>query len=140
MTTKTWVVYSPEGQAERHSLPNARDLVAGADYTWKPGVAASVTDVAPFATAQAPSPLPQSQAVLDKVGGSLAMAGSAGAVAAAAAAGNYAEPENVVDYSNAAPAAAEDDVADEADEADADAEDDAPAAAPARRGRPRRNA
>lgn len=45
--SKFVTVYSPEGTAEKHTLPNARDLVQGAGYSWKPGVEASPVNFAP---------------------------------------------------------------------------------------------
>lgn len=45
--SKLVVVYSPEGVAEKHTMPNARDLIQGAKYTWKPGVASSPASFAP---------------------------------------------------------------------------------------------
>lgn len=32
---KLVTVYSPSGDAEQHTLPNARDLVQGANYKWQ---------------------------------------------------------------------------------------------------------
>lgn len=36
--SKLITIFSPDGNAEKHTLPNARDLVNGAKYTWKKGV------------------------------------------------------------------------------------------------------
>ncbi len=33
---KLVTVYSPDGNAEQHTRPNARDLINGAGYSWEP--------------------------------------------------------------------------------------------------------
>lgn len=108
---QTLIVYSPEGQAERHTVPNARDLVNGAGYTWVKG---SATTPASFAPVRPAVPRGQAaeaalaQSVLDSVGG---VAGRATTAAAQnimdemAAEGDIVETpveEEVADFSNVA--------------------------------------
>lgn len=62
------VVYDPEGKPSKHSRRNARDLVNGAGYTWKPGAQSTPATLAPFATAVPPTDKEPAQAVLDNTG------------------------------------------------------------------------
>jgi hypothetical protein len=148
MAQPTIVVYAPDGSPERHTRPNARDLVNGAGYSWMRGVTTTPAAIAPFATPVPPEDGEIAQKVLDKIGGKAT--NMAPAIAAAATLTTdvpVEEPaeEEVVDFS--APVVTADDEAEEAiaeeeaieaveDEADEGAEE-APAA-PRRRGRPPR--
>lgn len=85
MTPTSVTVFSPDGAPEIHTRPNARDLVAGAGYTWIRGVPASPSQYAPFATFTPPAGPDPSQRVLDSVGQSSAAQAAQGAAAAAAA-------------------------------------------------------
>jgi hypothetical protein len=74
-------VYNPEGKKEMHTKPNARDLVVGSGYSWHPSLPSQPAAFAPFVTSTPPSSAAQSQEVVDKVGGSLAMSQPAAAPA-----------------------------------------------------------
>lgn len=163
MNIPTVIVYSPSGEPERHTRPNARDLVNGAGYTWMKGVPTTPASIAPFVTFDPPDEGHPSQKVLDSRGSSASAANGAASGAAVAQAAETARikqaladqqaaaalvaptPEvEVKDFSAAPPVDASDldDPADAEDEAEAEAEaaedtasDDA---APRRRGRPPR--
>lgn len=47
--TKLVTVYTPSGDPEQHTLPNARDLVNGARYSWKQNVESAPTEFTPAA-------------------------------------------------------------------------------------------
>jgi hypothetical protein len=87
-------VYSPKGVREMHTRPNARDLVNGAGYSWAPGVPSQPAAFAPFVTMTPPSSVPQSQEVVDRVGGSLANSQPPGVAAAMAQAQAMADDAN----------------------------------------------
>lgn len=69
MTTKPILVavYSPTGEKEMHTVPNARDLVNGAEYTWRPGVEASPVDSAPIKVTPPTGPS-KAQQIFDSTG------------------------------------------------------------------------
>lgn len=69
MADNTVIVYDPSGNPERHTRPNARDLVVGAGYTWHRFVPASPAGYVPFATVTAPEGPNPSQRVLDRATG-----------------------------------------------------------------------
>lgn len=111
MDDNTVIVYSPDGAPERHTRPNARDLVNGAGYTWNKHTPSTPASYAPFARVTAPEGPNPSQKVLDSVGGS---AGANGAAAGAAAA-QAAESARIADALRAQQAAAEPEPEDVAD-------------------------
>jgi hypothetical protein len=155
MNIPTVIVYSPSGEPERHTRPNARDLVNGAGYTWMKGVPTTPASIAPFVTFDPPDEGHLSQKVLDSRGSSASAANGAASGAAVAQAAETARikqaladqqaaaaaalvaptPEvEVKDFSAAPPV----DASDLDDPADAEDEAEADDAAPRRRGRPPR--
>lgn len=69
MADNTVIVYDPHGNPEKHTRPNARDLVVGAGYSWVRFVPASPAGYAPFVTMTAPEGPAPSQRVLDRATG-----------------------------------------------------------------------
>jgi hypothetical protein len=101
MIQPTVIVYSPKGEAERHTRANARDLVNGAGYTWMPGVPTTPAAYAPFVATKSPEGPQPSQSVLDSVGSA---SGGASAAAKAAADAQAAELARIAAATAAAPA------------------------------------
>lgn len=70
MSLNKVTVYAPDGSAEKHTRPNARDLVNGAGYSWNPKTPSNPVAIAPFAV-----PLnkkfekSKAQEVFDSIGG-----------------------------------------------------------------------
>lgn len=62
------VVYDPAGNPLKHTRANARDLVNGAGWSWKPGVKTLPVEGAPFAAAKPPTPIEPAQAVINSAG------------------------------------------------------------------------
>ncbi|UTC29550.1 hypothetical protein BAMBUS_04920 [Brevundimonas phage vB_BpoS-Bambus] len=69
MADNTVIIYDPNGNPEKHTRPNARDLVVGAGYTWSRFVPANPAAYAPFATVTPPEGPAPSQRVLDRATG-----------------------------------------------------------------------
>jgi hypothetical protein len=84
MNIPTVIVYSPSGEPERHTRPNARDLVNGAGYTWMKGVPTTPASIAPFVAFDPPDEGHPSQKVLDSRGSSASAANGAASGAAIA--------------------------------------------------------
>lgn len=61
-------IYSPEGEPVKHTLPNARDLVAHAAWTWKPGKKWTPVEGAPYARPELAQAGDKAQAILDRAG------------------------------------------------------------------------
>lgn len=64
------IVYSPQGEPVKHTLPNARDLVAHAGWSWKQGKNWIPTEGAPYARPELAKAGDIAQQILDSVGGS----------------------------------------------------------------------
>lgn len=69
MADNTVIIYDTNGNPERHTRPNARDLVVGAGYSWNRFVPANPAGYAPFATVTPPEGPAPSQRVLDRATG-----------------------------------------------------------------------
>lgn len=162
MADNNIIIYSPTGEAEKHTRANARDIVnSGRGYTWARGVKTTPAGYAPFATLAPPEGPAPSQKVLDSVGGSAsaALSAAAGAAvaqaaeqqrmaialaeqaaqAAAAAAVVDAPPVAVMDFTQVAVDSSDLDADVDADAADAeDAAAETEVSAAPRRGRPRK--
>lgn len=67
---KLITVYSPDGAEEQHTIPNARDLIYGAGYSWHKKKESSPHHPAPFAVPSSTQfDKSQTQEVLDKLRG-----------------------------------------------------------------------
>lgn len=86
MADNTVIIYDPSGNPEKHTRPNARDLVVGAGYTWTRFVPANPAGYAPFATVTPPEGPAPSQRVLDRATGKEDPSAPTGAAGQAAAA------------------------------------------------------
>lgn len=86
MADNTVIIYDPNGNPEKHTRPNARDLVVGAGYTWTRFVPANPAGYAPFATVTPPDDSSPSQRVLDRATGKDDKGAPTGAAGQAAAA------------------------------------------------------
>ena len=62
-------IYNKSGEAEKHTLPNARDLIAHSGYSWKKGREWSPVQSAPYARPELAKAGDKVQELLDRTGG-----------------------------------------------------------------------
>jgi len=67
MAEKLITVYAPDGTAEQHTRPNARDLVNGANYSWDPKYPSNPASLYPYASHQT-NLKSKPQEIFDRIG------------------------------------------------------------------------